>query len=97
MVEATAEHPRAKPERVALESTYECPSSSKALGHDATEVVLSRAPRATAVLATSAELALGVIEAARERGLSVPSDLSVVGFDDVREAALVTPPLTAVR
>jgi DNA-binding LacI/PurR family transcriptional regulator len=76
---------------------YECPSSSKALGHDAAEVVLSRVPRPTAVLATSDELALGVIEAARERGLSVPSGLSVVGFDDVREAAIVTPPLTTVR
>ncbi len=76
---------------------YECPSSSKALGRDAGEVVLSRAPRPTAVLATSDELALGVIEAARERGLSVPGDLSVVGFDDVPEAAIATPPLTTVR
>jgi DNA-binding LacI/PurR family transcriptional regulator len=76
---------------------YECPSSSKALGRDAAEVVLSWVPRPTAVLATSDELALGVIEAARERGLSVPSDLSVVGFDDVPEAASATPPLTTVR
>jgi DNA-binding LacI/PurR family transcriptional regulator len=76
---------------------YECPSSSKVLGRDAAEVVLSRAPRPTAVLATSDELALGVIEAARERGLSVPSDLSVVGFDDVHEAAIAIPPLTTVR
>ena len=76
---------------------YECPSSSKALGRDAAEVVLSLVPRPTAVLATSDELALGVIEAARERGLSVPSDLSVVGFDDVPEAAIAAPPLTTVR
>ena len=76
---------------------YECPSSSKALGRDAAEVVLSRVPRPTAVLATSDELAQGVMEAARERGLSVPGDLSVVGFDDVPEAAIATPPLTTVR
>ena len=76
---------------------YECPSSSKALGRDAAQVVLARAPMPTAVLATSDELALGVIEAARERGLSVPSDLSVVGFDDVHEAAIAIPPLTTVR
>jgi DNA-binding LacI/PurR family transcriptional regulator len=75
---------------------YECPSSSKALGRDAAGAVLSRAPRPTAVLAASDELALGVIEAARERGLSVPGDLSVVGFDDVPEATTATPALTTV-
>jgi DNA-binding LacI/PurR family transcriptional regulator len=75
---------------------YECPSSSKALGRDAAEVVLSRVPRPTAVLATSDELALGVIAAARERGLCVPGDLSVVGFDDVPEATTATPALTTV-
>ncbi len=45
----------------------------------------------------SDRLALGVIEVARERGLSVPGDLSVAGFDDVPEAATSTPPLTTVN
>jgi LacI family transcriptional regulator len=51
----------------------------------------------TAVFAGSDETALGVIEAARARGLRVPEDLSVVGFDDTPVARLAAPPLTTVR
>nr|WP_231121558.1 substrate-binding domain-containing protein [Motilibacter peucedani] len=51
----------------------------------------------TAVFAGNDELALGVIEAARSRGLRVPEDLSVVGFDDTQVARLSSPPLTTVR
>jgi LacI family transcriptional regulator len=51
----------------------------------------------TAVLAGSDETALGVIEAARVRGLRIPEDLSVVGFDDTPVARLAAPPLTTVR
>ena len=46
--------------------------------------------------AASAEDALGVIESATDAGLAVPHDLSVVGFDDVPEAARARPPLTTV-
>ena len=53
--------------------------------------------RPTAVFAASDETALGVIEAARARGLRVPQDLSVVGFDDTPIARLAAPPLTTVR
>jgi LacI family transcriptional regulator len=49
------------------------------------------------VFAGSDEMALGVIEAARVRGLRVPEDLSVVGFDDTQIARLASPPLTTVR
>ena len=41
-------------------------------------------------------MAFGAIEAIRERGLSVPEDISVVGFDDIPAAALSTPGLTTV-
>jgi LacI family transcriptional regulator len=51
----------------------------------------------TAVFAASDEMALGVLEAARVRGLRVPDDLSVVGFDDTQLARLASPPLTTVR
>jgi LacI family transcriptional regulator len=51
----------------------------------------------TAVFAGSDETALGVIEAARGRGLRIPDDLSVVGFDDTPVARLAAPPLTTVR
>jgi LacI family transcriptional regulator, galactose operon repressor len=51
----------------------------------------------TAVFAGNDETAAGVIEAARARGLRVPEDLSVVGFDDTYVARLASPPLTTVR
>jgi LacI family transcriptional regulator len=41
--------------------------------------------------------ALGAIKAAKEHGLSVPGDISVTGFDDIRDATLSSPPLTTVR
>lgn len=75
---------------------YECLGSSKALGREAAGVLLSRDPGPTAIIALSDQLALGAIEAARERGLLVPKDLSVVGFDDVPEAAISDPPLTTI-
>ena len=51
----------------------------------------------TAVFAGSDLQALGVLRAARERGLRVPEDLSVVGYDDLPVAAWIGPPLTTVR
>ncbi|GGJ79044.1 LacI family transcriptional regulator [Deinococcus aquiradiocola] len=51
----------------------------------------------TAVFASSDELALGVMSAAHARGLQVPDDLSVMGFDDLPLAEMCLPPLTTVR
>ncbi len=62
----------------------------------AAAALLEAHPEVTAVLAMSDVLALGVIEAARARGLRVPEDLSVVGYDDIEEAAHASPPLTTV-
>lgn len=59
--------------------------------------LLAAHPETTAILAMSDVLALAAVAAARGRGLRVPQDLSVVGFDDVPEAALADPPLTTVR
>jgi DNA-binding LacI/PurR family transcriptional regulator len=59
--------------------------------------LLDRADRPTAIIALSDVLAVGVLEAARERGIGVPGELSVTGFDDVPEAARAVPPLTTVR
>jgi DNA-binding LacI/PurR family transcriptional regulator len=53
--------------------------------------------RPTAVLAMSDIMAIGVIAAARELGLRVPEDLSVIGFDDLEIAAHANPPLTTVH
>ena len=59
--------------------------------------LLGLAGRPTAIFAGSDQQALGVYEAARQRGLRVPQDLSVVGFDDLPVARWVSPPLTTVR
>jgi DNA-binding LacI/PurR family transcriptional regulator len=52
---------------------------------------------ATALVCASDPLALGAIRAARRRGLSVPNDVSVVGYDDSAFMSSVEPPLTTVR
>jgi DNA-binding LacI/PurR family transcriptional regulator len=59
--------------------------------------LLELADPPTAVLAATDVIAIGVIHAAYERGVRVPADLSVVGFDDVPLAAAVVPGLTTVR
>ncbi len=55
------------------------------------------AERPTAIFAWNDVVAFGALEAAREQGLRVPEDLSVVGFDDVYNAGEAGPPLTTVR
>ena len=51
----------------------------------------------TAVFAASDMLAVGALSAAREKGVRVPEDLSIAGFDDIDFAAYCNPPLTTVR
>ncbi len=51
----------------------------------------------TAVFASNDAMALGVMAAAQRRGLAIPKDLSVAGFDDIALAAITFPPLTTVR
>ncbi|HEY6074046.1 MAG TPA: LacI family DNA-binding transcriptional regulator, partial [Anaerolineales bacterium] len=50
----------------------------------------------TAIFAANDMSAMGVYQAARELGLQIPEDLSVIGFDNLREAAYLTPPLTTI-
>lgn len=68
-----------------------------ASGFAAGSRLLELPDRPTAVFAASDEMAMGVYEAARKRGLRVPEDLSVVGFDDLPQAGWCSPPLTTVR
>ncbi|TCR13491.1 LacI family DNA-binding transcriptional regulator [Streptomyces sp. BK205] len=51
----------------------------------------------TAIFAASDQMALGAIEALRRRGLRVPEDMSLVGFDDLPEVRWSAPPLTTIR
>ena len=54
-------------------------------------------PDVTAVFVANDQMALGLLRALSEHGRGVPSDISVVGFDDIPEAAFFSPPLTTVR
>ncbi|AXI81653.1 LacI family DNA-binding transcriptional regulator [Peterkaempfera bronchialis] len=54
-------------------------------------------PDCTAVFVANDQMALGLLRALHERGRRVPQDISVVGFDDIPEAASFVPPLTTVR
>lgn len=59
--------------------------------------ILARMNDVTAVFAANDHLALGILRALHENGRRVPQDISVVGFDDVPEAAYFIPPLTTIR
>jgi len=63
----------------------------------ALSALLERAPGPTAIVAASDVLALGLNRAAFDRGLRVPDDLSIVGFDDIPQTAASVPGLTTVR
>lgn len=60
-------------------------------------LLLDRAPEATAILAMADKHAISLLDEAKRRGIDVPGRLSVIGFDDVPNAVLATPPLTTMR
>jgi DNA-binding LacI/PurR family transcriptional regulator len=66
-------------------------------GYQAGRRLLGQPDRPTAAICHSDVMAIGMLQACRDLGLQVPGDLSVVGWDDVPYARLVTPPLTTVR
>ncbi|MBA2253943.1 MAG: LacI family DNA-binding transcriptional regulator [Chloroflexi bacterium] len=76
---------------------YECAENSIEEGCIGAEQLLNTEPRPTALLAMSDTLGIGALEAVRRAGLSVPADVSIVGFDDIPEAARTDPPLTTVH
>jgi len=75
----------------------ECFPNAPQAGQQAVAMLLSRTPQPTAILSITDQLALGALAGAAAAGLAVPRDLSVVGFDDVPDAARAEPPLTTVR
>lgn len=67
------------------------------LGRRAAPELVRRYPATTAVLTQDDETACGVLEALRRMRIRVPEDISIVGYDDIREARYVSPALTTVR
>jgi len=66
-------------------------------GKRVAEEILAHHPEVTAVLALNDDMAIGVLSVLRDRGISVPSRMSVAGFDDVAVAGDLAPSLTTVR
>ena len=70
---------------------------SPEIGYEPMKQLLARTRAFTAVFCFNDIAAIGAIRALKEEGLSVPGDVSVVGFDDIQSAAFSTPSLTTVR
>jgi DNA-binding LacI/PurR family transcriptional regulator len=66
-------------------------------GYELAGRLTASVPDVTAIFVANDQMALGVVRALHELGLRIPEDISVVGFDDIPEAAYFTPPLTTVR
>lgn len=66
-------------------------------GYNATQRLLASGKPFSAICVGNDRMALGALRALREQGMRVPEDVSIVGYDDMAEAAYFTPPLTTVR
>jgi LacI family transcriptional regulator len=66
-------------------------------GYDSMKELLSMSNRPTAVIASDDYSAIGAIRAAHEMGLSIPEDISIVGFDGIEITQLMSPKLTTIR
>jgi LacI family transcriptional regulator len=66
-------------------------------GYAGASVLLDLAEPPTAIFASNDVMAMGVMDAVRNRGLRVPDDISVVGFDNIPQSAAVYPSLTTVQ
>jgi DNA-binding LacI/PurR family transcriptional regulator len=73
------------------------PAAGHAAGRRLAAALHAGSNDVSAVFVANDQMALGLLNALHEQGVRVPEDVSVVGFDDVPEAAYYTPPLTTVR
>jgi DNA-binding LacI/PurR family transcriptional regulator len=78
--------------RLFAEGDFTCES-----GYRAMREILDAKVRPTALLAGNDTIAIGAMKAIREKGLSIPKDFAIVGFDDIPSAAYTYPPLTTIR
>jgi DNA-binding LacI/PurR family transcriptional regulator len=80
-----------RPELV-VEGNWLAPS-----GYQAYQILHDLADRPTAIFAQNDQMAVGILRAARDLGLVIPDELSVIGVDDIPQAAYFAPPLTTLR
>jgi DNA-binding LacI/PurR family transcriptional regulator len=79
-----------------LGPAVECDWSSEG-GYAATQRLLDSRARFTALVAANDQIALGAMEALWEKGIDIPSEVSVIGFDNMPESEFFRPPLTTVN
>ncbi|WP_062206766.1 LacI family DNA-binding transcriptional regulator [Streptomyces sp. NBRC 109706] len=79
-------------ERLTVRGSYD-----RAAGYEGALELLRREPKLTAIVAANDTVALGACAALRERGIRIPDEISVAGFDDLPFAVDATPGLTTVR
>ncbi len=70
---------------------------SSASGAQATEKLFERYSEMDSIFVANDQMALGAIQVAHQKGLQIPRDLGIVGFDDIVESAFFWPPLTTVQ
>jgi DNA-binding LacI/PurR family transcriptional regulator len=73
------------------------PDFSTPSGIEGAEQLLASDPPPTAILALGDQLAIGVIHAASNHGLTIPTDLALVGIGDIAVAPYLDPPLTTIH
>jgi LacI family transcriptional regulator len=66
-------------------------------GYDGMLKIVKNTPHPTAVATFSDLMAAGALEAAHHQGISVPGEISIVGYDDIPLSSLLTPPLTTIK
>jgi LacI family transcriptional regulator len=66
-------------------------------GYTGASILLDLLNPPTAIFASNDVMAMGVMDAVRNKGLRVPDDVSVIGFDDIPQASLIRPALTTIR
>jgi LacI family transcriptional regulator len=77
--------------------TYEEFDRPMQVGYKGALQLISNHPEITALFAATDEMAIGTLTAIWQLGLKVPEDISVIGFDDISMASVITPPLTTIH
>lgn len=67
------------------------------VGFNGAQYLISHHPELTAIFTETDDIAIGVLGALWQMGLKIPDDVSVIGFDDITYATMVTPPLTTIH
>jgi LacI family transcriptional regulator len=72
-------------------------STDRVSGFSAAETILKKYPDVTAIFACNDAMAIGILQYLKQKGLRVPKDVSLIGFDDVEADLSLDPPLTTMR